>query len=514
MRNVREKLVKSPLKKAESAHSQSRRLAGFTGVAALALTTVFNPAVVEVAEAGSKNYIRITAENASIPKQVKLGLNKSIVVDLPSDAHDILVANPDVADAVTRTSRRIYIFGKQIGQTNVFVFDGAGNQTASIEIDIERDIAGLESRLAKLIKNSDIKAEMVNDNIVLTGTVPTPQASAQAAALAEVFVTGGELSPGGNQNRQLSILFGGAPGSQVVNLLKIEGEDQVHLKVTVAEIQRNIVKQLGVTTNLSNNGDDGFGFSTFAGGGFNQAIAGSTGGLLNITHGLNSINQQLNAMEQAGVMRTLAEPSLTAISGKAALFNVGGEYNVAQRVSCTDEGVEVAFTKQEYGISLAFTPVVLTEGRISLQVRTEVNEPTSRSSPSVCQTANLPGLRKRLAETNVELPSGGSMVIAGLIQDDVRQAVNGHPGLKDIPVLGALFRSREFVRDESELVIVVTPYLVRPTARRKLAQPDENFQPASDAAGYFMGRVNRVYGTKRGNLPKGRYTGSIGFILK
>ena len=210
-------------------------------------------------------------------------------------------------------------------------------------------------------------------------------------------------------------------------------------------------------------------------------------------------------------MRTLAEPSLSAVSGEKAHFRVGGDFQVQEAID--SQGV-VTFAQREYGISLTFTPVVLTEGRINLKIRTEVSEPTTQGTTTFRTDINFPGIRKRLADTTVELPSGGSMVIAGLIQDDVRQVVSGFPGLKDLPVLGSLFRSKEFVRNESEVIIIVTPYLVRPVARNKLAQPDENFTAAADAAGYFMGRVNRVYGTKRGKLPKGRYTGSVGFILK
>ncbi len=215
-------------------------------------------------------------------------------------------------------------------------------------------------------------------------------------------------------------------------------------------------------------------------------------------------------------MRTLAEPSLTAVSGEQAHFRSGGRYNVVREFdeNTDDGGRSYRSEETRYGISLSFTPVVLSEGRISLKIRTEVSEPTTRGATNFGTFGNSPGVRERVADTTVELPSGGSMVIGGLIQDDVRQAVNGHPGLMSIPIFGSLFRSREFLRNETELLVLVTPYLVRPTARSKIARPDEGFQPASDAAGYFMGRVNRVYGTKQGDLPKGRYTGSIGFILK
>lgn len=490
---------------------------------ALFLTTAFSPMIAINASAQkkslSRNYLKVTAADSGLTKEIRLGLDKSIVIDLPADAHDILVANPEVADAVTRTSRRIYVFGKKIGQTNIFIFDGRGNQVASLELIVERDIAGLEDTIRRLIPNSEVRAEMINDNIVLTGSVTTPQDAATAARLANIFVTGGEntASDGEGSNGQLS-LFGSAdkPTSQIVNMLQIEGEDQVLLKVVVAEIQRDVVKLLGLNTSLGNSTNDGIGFEVF--GGRTPTLdqfTGGSGGRFATGGSLFDLSGTFLAMERNGVMRTLAEPSLTAISGEKAHFQVGGTYHIPESITNGDNGsASVKYKEVEYGISLTFTPVVLTAGRISLKIRTEVSEPTMRGVKSLRTDVNLLSIRKRLADTTVELPSGGSMIIAGLVQDDVRQAINGQPGLMDIPFFGALFRSREFIRNETEVVILVTPYLVRPTARKNLAQPDQNFHPASDPAGYFMGRVNRVYGTKQGNLPKGRYTGSIGFILK
>ncbi|MEM1040825.1 MAG: type II and III secretion system protein family protein [Pseudomonadota bacterium] len=508
--------------------TMTRRAASLTSVTALAFTTAFAPlapiALTSQAHAQSRaaqSYVKIDPASSHEPKRIYLGLNKSLVVDLPADAHDILVANPSVADAVTRTARRIYLFGKEVGQTNVFVFDGKGKQIAAMEISIERDIAGLEETLGRLIRNSDIRAEMINDNIVLTGSVVTPQDAARAVALAEVFVTGGEATQGSSTTggNSLAAIFGSEPSSRVVNLLKIAGEDQVHLKVVVAEIQRSVVKQLGIQSGVTNPGGtgaadsvDGFGFGVFGAGSFSEQVLARTSASLGIEAGANRLSATLTALERTGVMRTLAEPSLTAVSGEKAHFRAGGTYKVPQQIESCDGGI--TFTDQELGVALTFTPVVLTEGRISLKIRTEVSEPTNQGATAICPNVNFIGVRQRMADTVVELPSGGSMVIGGLIQDDVRQVVSGTPGLKDLPFFGSLFRSREFVRNESEIVVMVTPYLVRPVARKKLAQPDENFQPASDAAGYFMGRINRVYGTKQGNLPKGRYTGSIGFILK
>lgn len=497
----------------------ARRLTAWGLATALSMAPVLQPILdLGTAQAqtvagelrADKNHIVITARNARVPKLVRLGLDKSLVVDLPAVANDVLVANPGVADAVMRTSKRLYLFGKEVGQTNVFVFDNAGNQIAALEILIERDISGLEETLARLIPNSDIRAEMINDNIVLTGRVSTPSDSTKAQSLAQIFVRGGEQTT----NPAQQSLFADTPQSEIVNLLKIDGEDQVMLKVSVVEIQRSVVKQLGITTSLTNAAEGGFGFSTIAGGNVRNIAGAGVRGAANIVSGQNTLDAQLRVLDHTGMIRMLAEPTLTAISGEAAEFRAGGTYQAPQQIERDEDGTSIEYEERQYGVSLQFIPTVLTEGRISLKLKTEVKEPSLHGSTGRSSDAGLFGTRERVASTTVELPSGGSMAIAGLIQDDLRQNISGFPGLSKLPVFGALFRSREFHRAETELVIIVTPYLVRPVARAKLANPDEGFQPASEPAGLFMGRVNRVYGTKQGNLPKGRYTGSIGFILK
>ena len=478
-------------------------------------------------------YLKISKAAIGKTQIVKVGLNKSMVIDLPGDAHDILVASPTVADAITRTSRRIYIFGKQVGSTNIFIFDSAGRQLLSIDLLIERDVAGLEANLEKYVPGSDVVVEIVNDNIILTGTVPTPQASSRVIQLARAFISGGEATT--NQFATQNNFSGGGiffdqdearQESQIVNLMRIEAEDQVHLKVTIAEIQRTIVKQLGVDLSATGltAGNLDLGLVTDNPLGLGGLFAGSGASARYESTGGETIDGILRALDQAGVMRTLAEPSLTAISGETASFAVGGEYNVVGSGSNSideDGGTSqsVSFTQVTYGVSLSFTPVVLSPGRISLRIRTEVSEPTTEGSSIVGRAGaagaiTSPGIRRRQAETTVELPSGGSMVLAGLLKDDVRQAAAGFPGLSKIPVLGTLFRSRDFQRTESELVIIATPYLVRPVARQKLSRPDDNFQPSADGAANFLGRLNRVYGKVEGDLPKGRYHGKVGFIFK
>lgn len=499
------------------------------------------PLPIQTAAVAQSNVVKLN-QGQGAPKRISLALNKSLVVDLPADAYDILVANPTVADAVTRTARRIYLFGKQVGQTNVFVFGPNGEQLASFDLVIERDVAGLEGSLKKYIPDSDIKVELLNDNVILTGTVQTPLDAKRATDLATLLVTGGEATTGQYQqtataggNGSSSVIIGdqneARQKSKIVNLIQIAGEDQVTLKVTVAEVSRSVMKQLGVNM-VGSTKSDGilFGSENLA------SLVGkglsSSGASIPISIGSATIDSYINAMELAGVMKTLAEPTLTAISGEKATFRVGGEYNMINGSDVDDKGkITYNIGKIDYGIGLEFVPVVLSPGRISLKVRTSVSEPTMEGSVSLGvgnplnassifrprangTSTNVISIRKRLADTTVELPSGGSMMIAGLMRDDARQAISGLPGLSKIPVLGTLFRSREFVRNETELVIIVTPYLVRPVARSALARPDDNLNLASDAAGMFLGKVNRVYGTKAATPPTGRYEGVVGYIYK
>jgi pilus assembly protein CpaC len=509
----------------------SRKLCSGAAIFSLGILFVGVPATAELSSARAEGNVVKLAKGGSRLQKITLGLDKSIVLELPTDAYDILVANPEVADAVSRSNRRIYLFGKDIGSTNIFVFGKDGEQIANLNLQVEQDTTGLQDNLNKYIEDSDIKVEIANNNMLLTGTVQTAADSAKAEALANAFLNGGgsaslariaarraqALSPGGSNNT-IVITSSGSSNSSVINLLTILGDDQVTLKVTVAEISRVVMKQLGVNFFASGSGG-GISYSgnvgTLTGLGADLADGGHR---LSGALGSASLSSYLNAMEQSGVMRTLAEPTLTAISGEKAEFKVGGQFNLLSAASRTvdDQGRTVeteTITKLDYGIGLEFLPIVLGPGRINLKVRTSVSEPTSEGSVEAVGR-NLISIRKRLADTTVELPSGGSMMIAGLVRDDVRQVMTGFPGASKIPVLGALFRSRDFVRNETELVIIITPYLVRPVARNKLNRPDDNFNVASDGAGIFLGKLNKVYGTMKTGRPAGRYHGVVGYIYK
>jgi pilus assembly protein CpaC len=447
---------------------------------------------------------------------VALGVSKSLVIDLPRDIRDVLVADPSIANVVVRSSRRAYIIGIKQGQTSVFLFDAQGKQIASLDIAVMRDLNGIRSAVKHVLPNDDITVEGIGDAVVLSGTVASQLESQQAYDMASRLVEA--MTATGN------IAAGSA--DRVVNALVVRGRDQVMLKVTVAEVERDVIKQLGV--NLS--GTLGYGTAVINFNNTNpfsalgQSLSGSA-----INGTFKSITATLQAMEQASVIHTLAEPNLTAISGETATFMAGGEFPVLSGYSCaplsTNPGAPttcqpgVSFKK--FGVSLNFTPVVLAEGRISLKVMTEVSDLSTQNAitvvePGTSATATIPSIRTRRADTTVEIPSGGTLAMAGMIQDDTKHNINGLPGLAELPVLGPLFRSNDYINQRTELVVLVTPYVVRAVAQKDLSRPDDGFADPSDPAQVLLGHLNRIYGVGGAggspDLPDS-YHGRYGFIL-
>jgi pilus assembly protein CpaC len=469
--------------------------------AALALTC----AVAPVSAAESETAPATTASVPSVPAKVRflsLGIGKSAIVDLPRDAKDVLVADPKIANAVIRSSQRAYIIGAGIGQTNVVFFDADGQQIAAYDIAIKRDLNGVRAALKQLLPGASIQAEGVGEGVMLTGSVATPIEAQQA----------GEV---------IARLVGGA--DKVVNSIVVRGRDQVMLKVTVAEVQRNIIKQLGIDLSATMNyGTAVVNFNNanpFTANGSPLVSGNSVVASAVNKAGLPTVTATLRAMESANVIRTLAEPNLTAISGESATFIVGGEFPFPTGVTCqTNPGgssvgqcaPSIAFKK--FGISLNFTPVVLTEGKISLRVMTEVSEPSNDNSVNI-SGINVPSVKTRRAETTLEIPSGGSLAMAGLIQEETKQAVNGMPGVDQIPVLGQLFRSQDYVNNQTELMVIVTPYVVRAVAQKELSRPDDGFAPSSDAQSALFAQINRIYGVPARVEPIGNYHANFGFII-
>ncbi len=497
-----------------------------------------------------QSLVRLTEADAGKRRVINIGLGKSVLIELPRPARDVMVSNPQAVDAVVQSSNRIFLLARRFGESNAFIFDENGDQFATLEVFVERETAGLENLLARLIPGSNIKVEMLNGTVILTGSVRTPVDANRASSLAKQFVTVEFESKTAGDDLGVAVKSTKKDLTElVINMLTVEGEEQVMLKVTVAEVQRELLKQMGVnlgaainagnfaTTLLTQNAlplTAAAGLGTLpipgistSGDPSDPSLGCTVGSLCNVNSGpsdstfgnsgLNGgwrgggaqVTHAIRALERAGLVRTLAEPNLTAISGESAKFLAGGEFPIP--VVDTQGGISVTF--KEFGVGVAFTPTVMSEGRISLKIETEVSELSSSGSVTL-SGISIPALRKRQAKSTVELPSGGSLALAGLISDDVRQNIDGLPGLKDLPVLGTLFRSRDFIKRETELVVIVTPYLVKPVSRQDLAKPIDGLGEATDLKANFLGHFNRIYGASSSTPPAGDLKGDYGFIVE
>ena len=544
-------------------------MTAFRNILFLGLTLAFaaaSPVLARPAldEAGARTLNISTRGGGGAHQRITLSQDKAAVVQLDTDARDVLVSNPDMVDAVVRTPRRIFLLATKVGQTNAFFFDGEGKQILTLDIRVEKDVVDLSGLMRASLPNSSITVQSMNDNVILTGTVSNALESTRAADLAARFA--------------------GDP-KKVVNMLNVAGGAQVMLKVRIAEMNRNIAKQFGVdltaagkiggvpmTVGTSNPyGLLGRALSDLSGGQVGSACSGqffptttagmtssttnplvtsttqistgalkdaagniipagsplttttyTGGGLPTITNTLTSSNPVcpnnaqgvLKALEQVGLVHMLAEPNLTAVSGETAKFLAGGEFPVPAGRD-TQGNVSIQF--KSFGVGLSFTPVVLSPGRISLQLSSEVSELTNTGAYTLQSvTGNgvtIPALSVRRAQTTVELPSGGSFAVAGLMQHNTKQVIDGFPGVKDLPVLGALFRSRDFADDQTELVVLVSAYLVEPNAESAFAAPTDGFVAPTDPETLLLGRLNAVY-KKNAKPITPQAAAPVGFVVR
>lgn len=431
---------------------------------------------------------------------------KSTVIDLPVELRDIIIANPGIVESILHNQRRVLLIGRRPGQTNGYFYGENGQEILNLEIRVERDMNELESLIAQNIPSANISIHPVNNNILLTGTVTSASLSQKVADLATLWLD--EATESDSQGR-------------IVNLLSIEGKDQVLLKVRIVEMQRSVTKQLGINLNaIGQLGESTISLFSNNAVGVPAAVLGDTAGLTasgqyNNAGTVQQLGATLTALERVGLIRTKAEPTLTATSGETANFLVGGEFPVLTNIFIDNLGrPQRSFDFRAYGVSLGFTPVVLNDGRISLNISTEVSEPTTEGA---FETGGLGtdilGLRIRRANTVVELPAGGSLVIAGLVREENRQAISGVPGAKDIPIVGAAFRNRDDLTTQSELVIIVTPYLAEATHQDKLHTPLDKFTVADDSAAVLLGRLNEVYKPRGIKLEKQHLSGPFGYVV-
>ena len=487
-------------------------------IAAVLVLAAADPAIAapRADEDGAPRVISVsTRSDGPVHQRLILPLDKAAIVQIDADARDVLVSNPEIVDAVVRTPRRIFLLAMKGGQTNAFFFDAAGRQLASLDIRVERDVTDLAHLIRQDFPGSDVNVSAMNDNVVLSGKVSSAQESTRA--------------------QDVAARFAGDP-AKVVNMLQISGSEQVMLKVRIAEVQRQVAKQLGIdlagaavvngvplaAATSNPYGLMGAALSDLSGAKIGSVCTPTTAGTC--TGGLNNMQGTLKALETVGLVHTLAEPNLTAVSGETAKFLAGGEFPVP---AGRDTSGNVSIVFKQFGVGLSFTPVVLNSGRISLQLSTEVSEltntgaftlqggTTTDSSGKIITVSaeTIPALSVRRAETTVELPSGGSFAVAGLMQHTSKQQIDAFPGLKDMPILGALFRSRDFQNNETELVVIVTAYLVKPTTEAKLASPTDGFLPPTDPETILLGKLNETY--PRGKRPVAEAQGGpVGFIVQ
>lgn len=418
-------------------------------------------------------------------RQLDLTTTKAVLVTLPRDATDVLVADLEVAEIVIKTPRLAYLIGLKPGDTNAFFLDAAGNRILTLDIRVEKDLTALRRMLDELLPSADISLRAINGDIVLSGEVPSAEVAEDARLLARRFVE---------------------DDSEVINLMRVTRPEQVLIQVRVAEMRRSIAKKLGVSL-FGRNGDDSFrtgapALGTLFNDAFGQTvITGSIGGF-------ETLQAMIEALEAEGYVKTLAEPNLTAMSGESANFLAGGEFPVP--VGEDDRG-RITLEFKPFGVSLRFTPVVLDNGRISMRIATEVSALSDEGAFELA-SIRVPGLTVRRAETAVEIPSGGSLVLGGLLRNDAANQLQGLPWLADLPILGALFRSSQFQRDETELVVIAVPYIVRPADPRDLTLPTDGFASASDLDHYLLGRLYERYsGPWRDGAPP---AGSFGYIVE
>ena len=473
--------------------------------------------------------VQVQTQTSPVKVQVlNLPKGRSAVIDLPVDASDVFVSNPAVADAVLRTPRRIFVLGVAGGQSDAIFFDAMGRQILNLSIRVDTPTDELSDTVQRLFPGSHVDVQSLNGHVILSGMARDDAEADQITRLAASFADKPE---------------------DVLNLMSIAGKDQVTLKVRIVEVNRSTIKQLGLSSSITyNNGTRSYTFGRGNSYGTNGSYLGAAnlGGAQAGTATINGstttnitgtdangnptastltnsgvlkygtdLNYNLQAFERVGLARTLAEPNLTAVSGESAKFLAGGEFPVPIGQDTTGR-ITVEF--KPFGVGLGFTPIVLSGGRISLKISTEVSELTNVGALSV-GTLSIPGLTVRRAETSVEMQSGSSLMIAGLLQSKYKQSIDSLPGLTTLPVLGALFRSRDFLNDETEMVVIVTPYIVDPTSPDQMQTPADNLQPSDDASAVFMGRLNKVIKADNGDgttpaAPEAPYSAPVGYVIE
>ncbi len=454
-----------------------------TGVRlALATATALTASIFSLAPFTTAAVAQVTTQRPTGDMAMSIG--RAQIINLPSPASDVVVSNPGVLDVQVRTPTQLYLFAKGSGETSFFVTARDGRVIYSANVRVAQNLNSLGDMLAAAMPEASIKATTMNGLVLLTGTVASPEDVVEAERLAKAFA---------------------GSSVEIVSRLRTATPLQVNLQVKISEVSRDFMKRLGVNL-LTRDSPGGFLFGIANGRNFGSIsdvtnpVTGAVGtqynfSNLNVGGGTTSIGlagkllgldimSAIDIAETDGLATTLAAPTLTALSGETASFLAGGEIPIP---IAQGQG-QLSVDYKQYGVSLQFTPLVLSNGRISLRVKPEVSQLSFASSVNI-NGVSVPGLSTRRAETTIELGSGQSFMIAGLLMSSHNNSIEKAPGLGDIPILGALFRSTTFRRNETELVIVVTPYLVKPVSANEIALPTDGYKSPTDVERVFLGQT-------------------------
>jgi pilus assembly protein CpaC len=452
-----------------------------SAAAALQTTSVDNP-------------VDNPADNKDI-RILTVSMNKMRSIRLPVKVSDVVIADPTIADIVVKKQDLVFVFARSVGATVVYFIDEAGDIVLKTEVRVQLDIKGIEDALEELIPEADIKVAAFRNGVFLSGVVTSASEATNAEDITRRFV-------GAN--------------TDINNMLKLRGEQQVVLQVRVAEVLRTVRKNLAIRQPFSSQ-VGGLTVNAVDFNLFNAATDFFTAGNIDIfgdagVFGLGLGPAAFRILEENGMAKTLAEPMLTAISGETANFLAGGEFPFP---SGQDDNGNISIEFRDFGISLNFTPVVLDKGRIRLQVSTEISNISNANGLTILGGNFIPGIATRRTDTTVELPSGGTIMLSGLMQVDDTNVVRGAPYLKDIPVLGALFRSTEFAQNHTELLIIVTAYLAKSSdGADKLSMPTDGFPPASDVDLYMLGKLHGEYMDEKTPVTGIPLAGPFGYIME
>ena len=410
------------------------------------------------------------AETIGTDSSLTLEVSKGRVIRQPRPVTTVFVADPEIADVQAQSASIVYLFGRRAGSTSLYAIDDNDQVLLRTAVTVQHNLSGLRQAINQIMPDARVTVGTVDGSIVLDGLVENPVQAQELRELAARFL-----------GEEETLLF----------RVRIAAPTQVNLRVRVAEVSRDVLKEFGINWEaLFQSGNFTFGFVS------GRAVSDGFGTFLRSPTGANSafgswesgddfINTALDALAEEGLVNVLAEPNLTALSGETASFLAGGEFPIP--IDSDEDGLEIEF--KEFGISLAFTPTVLSTNRISLRVRPEVSDLSDKGAITI-NGLTIPALATRRAETTVELGSGQSFAIGGLLSTDIENAISKYPGIGDLPVLGALFRSTRFQSNETELVIMVTPYLVRPVDEPRIALPTDGYRAPSDLERILMGRLH------------------------